>query len=71
LSDGQEAFPGKLWQADYIVCDTNRTMNITQCPQGEYFNPRLKKCMKRVPKGIKYNSNKNGTVFVNEMLEGE
>lgn len=51
LPDNQEAFPGKLWQADYIVCDTNRTMNITTCPQGEYFNPRLKKCMKAVPKG--------------------
>nr|XP_034300554.1 uncharacterized protein LOC117681196 [Crassostrea gigas] len=49
LPDNQEAFPGKLWQADYIVCDTNRTMNITTCPQGEYFNPRLKKCMKSVP----------------------
>nr|XP_022322146.1 uncharacterized protein LOC111123822 isoform X3 [Crassostrea virginica] len=49
LPGTQEGFPGKLWQADYIVCDTNRTMNISQCPSGEYFNPRLKKCMKKVP----------------------
>ena len=51
LPGTQEGFPGKLWQADYIVCDTNRTMNISQCPSGEYFNPRLKKCMKKVPNG--------------------
>ncbi|XP_062607658.1 uncharacterized protein LOC134269470 [Saccostrea cucullata] len=50
LTNGKEAFQGKLWQTDYIVCDTNRTMNFTQCSQGEYFNPRLNTCMEEVPK---------------------
>ncbi|CAG2185606.1 unnamed protein product [Mytilus edulis] len=47
-SDGLNPFPAKLWQADYVRCYKNRTMAVTKCPTGEYFNPRLDKCMKVV-----------------------
>ncbi|VDI58558.1 Hypothetical predicted protein [Mytilus galloprovincialis] len=47
-SDGLNPFPAKLWQGDYVRCYKNRTMAVTKCPTGEYFNPRLDKCMKVV-----------------------
>lgn len=50
--DGQEVFPRKLWQADYIICVKNRTISVDQCGSLEYFNPRLLKCMKHVKPGI-------------------
>ncbi|XP_071175832.1 uncharacterized protein [Mytilus edulis] len=47
-SDGLNPFPAKMWQADYVRCYKNRTMAVPKCPTGEYFNPRLNKCMKVV-----------------------
>ena len=41
--DGLNAFPGKLWQNDYIQCYLNRTIHITKCQNG-YFNPNKKRC---------------------------
>ncbi|KAJ8316010.1 hypothetical protein KUTeg_006024 [Tegillarca granosa] len=48
--DRKNGFPGKLWTRSYIECFRNRTMNISNCTVGEFFNPRLKVCMKQVPK---------------------
>jgi hypothetical protein len=50
-SDGLNPFPTKMWQADYIKCYKNRTMEVTKCPTGKYFNPRLNQCMKIVQPG--------------------
>ena len=50
-SDGLNPVPTKMWQADYIKCYKNRTMEVTKCPTGKYFNPRLNKCMKLVEPG--------------------
>lgn len=50
--DGQQAFPKKLWQNDYIICAHNRTISVDKCKPLEYFNPRLLKCMERVEPGI-------------------
>ncbi|CAG5124344.1 unnamed protein product [Candidula unifasciata] len=32
LSDGNHAHPSRQWSPYYIVCDTERTINITRCP---------------------------------------
>jgi hypothetical protein len=50
-SDGLNPVPTKMWQADYIKCYKNRTMEVTKCPTGKYFNPRLSQCMKIVQPG--------------------
>lgn len=49
--DGQQAFPNKLWQNDYIICAKNRTISVDKCKPPEYFNPRLLKCTERVEPG--------------------
>lgn len=51
LPDGPQAFPTKLWQGDFIQCYLNRTVNITKCPDGKYFNPRLLSCEEDVSPG--------------------
>ena len=43
-----------MWQADYVRCYKNRTMAVTKCSTGEYFNPRLDKCMKVVQPGKQF-----------------
>ena len=49
-SDGNHAFPTKLWKSDYITCFKNRTVNISRCTDG-YFHPNLNKCTKDVARG--------------------
>lgn len=51
LSDGDHEFPSKLWQRDFIICFKNRTISITSCEDGLYFNPRTRKCLSAVEKG--------------------
>lgn len=50
-SDGEHAFPSKLWQRDFIICYKNRTVSIAECEDGLYFNPRTEKCQKSVDIG--------------------
>lgn len=42
--DGNQEFPGKRGEPDYITCLKNRTMKITKCEVGKYFDPRSKIC---------------------------
>ncbi|VDI54945.1 Hypothetical predicted protein, partial [Mytilus galloprovincialis] len=46
--DGSNSFPGKLWSHDYITCLRNRTVTVTQCPQGQFFNPDSKQCTNQI-----------------------
>ena len=50
-SDGNHAFPSKLWQRDFIICYKNRTVSIAECEDGLYFNPRTEQCQKSVDIG--------------------
>ena len=47
LSDGNHAFPNRLWKQDFIICYKNRTVDITKCTKG-YFNPNQKNCTENV-----------------------
>ena len=42
--DGNQEFPGKRAEPDYITCFKNRTMKITKCEPGKFFDPRSKIC---------------------------
>lgn len=46
--DGANAFPGKLWSHDYITCLRNRTIRVTSCPQGQFFNPDTRQCTNQI-----------------------
>ena len=50
--DGAAPVQWKLWKPEYTECLLNRTMARWEknCTEG-YFHPRLRKCMKDVPKG--------------------
>lgn len=48
IDDGEHEFPNRLWQRDFIICYKNRTISITECEDGFYFNPRTKRCQKAV-----------------------
>ena len=52
-SDGNHAFPTKLWKSDYITCYKNRTVNTSKCTDG-YFHPNLHKCTKDVARGTAF-----------------
>ncbi|XP_052252891.1 uncharacterized protein LOC127859481 isoform X4 [Dreissena polymorpha] len=45
LADGYHAFPGLLWQQQYIICYKNRTTSVTQCTGVQLFNPTSRKCV--------------------------
>ena len=47
---GKQAFPGRLWKPDYILCYKDRTLRIEKCPVG-YFHPALQKCTEAVTNG--------------------
>lgn len=51
LLDGPHPVPTQLWMTGFIVCYKNRTVNVTDCANNEYFNPRLNSCMKKVIPG--------------------
>ncbi|WAR05418.1 hypothetical protein MAR_020787 [Mya arenaria] len=49
IPDGQQAIPTRLWSADYVVCNKERTMEVKKCQTG-YFNPATKMCQDTVTK---------------------
>lgn len=51
LPDGMNSLSNKQWTATFIVCVQNRTLDINKCKTG-YFNPRTRKCMEHVEKGL-------------------
>ncbi|KAL4228860.1 hypothetical protein ACF0H5_011900 [Mactra antiquata] len=50
LADGKQPYPGRVWQADYIVCYKNRTVSVEKCSRG-YFHPQLKSCQEEINQG--------------------
>ena len=50
LGDGLRPVPTHQWRSDFIECLWNRTLNRSSCHPGEYFNPRLSRCMTNVEK---------------------
>ena len=44
LSDGNHAFPTRLWKPDYITCYKDRTVNTDKCTDG-YFHPHMEMCV--------------------------
>lgn len=49
-TDGDHAFPTRMWKPDYVKCYKNRTILPTKrCTKG-YFHPVQNKCMEDVPK---------------------
>lgn len=45
LDDGNQPFPGRLWQQQFIVCNKNRTTSVSRCPGTSVFNPNTKQCV--------------------------
>lgn len=45
LDDGNQPFPGRLWQQQFIVCNKNRTTSVSRCPRTSVFNPNTKQCV--------------------------
>lgn len=43
--DGPQVYPQRLWTSWYIVCDRNRTIEITKCPRGQIFDPHHRQCV--------------------------
>lgn len=43
--DGPQVYPQRLWTAWYIVCDRNRTIEITKCQHGQIFDPHHRQCV--------------------------
>lgn len=48
-SNGNHAFPTRMWKPNYITCYKNRTINVTRCTHG-YFHPINENCTKEVSK---------------------
>ena len=51
LQDGPNPHPSQLWNAQFITCYKNRTVQIDKCADGEYFHPRERTCKKDVKTG--------------------
>lgn len=48
-SDGEQAFPGRLWTPWFIECYKNRTIQVGNCGRG-IFDPNLGDCVAELDK---------------------
>lgn len=47
LPDGNQPYPGREWQADYVNCYKNRTVSVQRCSRG-FFHPQQKHCVDQI-----------------------
>ena len=56
LQDGNQPIKGGVWAPRYVVCRSNRTINVLNCPPGMVFNPNIFVCVHRKPQSTLYRS---------------